>query len=92
MFKDDNVAVSIGTRHKQSTELTVLLGGRVEFNSFKHRRDAFDVMLHYDLWVKPHGEVYEAGSHGSPGDSFDKIACVALTNAAYNKISVLSDT
>jgi len=65
-FSKDSTIVSIGLKRPGSppSETTVLLGGRVEFNSYIHRRDAFDIMLKYNLYVKknPSG-LYEAGSH-----------------------------
>jgi len=84
MFKNENMSVSIGMLHPQSKEVTVLLGGRVEFNSYKHRRDAFDVMEHFGLWFKRSGDQYIAGVHGESECSTGKSAPIAVTNAAYD--------
>jgi len=68
-FKKDSMPISIATKHKHTMELTVMLGGRIEFNSFAHRRDAWDVMAKYNLYFKklPDGQ-YEAGTH-DPDDN-----------------------
>lgn len=55
MFSD--TIVSLGTRHlhtkhPKEADVTVLLGGRVEFNSYLHRRDMVDVLLEFNLYVK----------------------------------------
>jgi len=82
----DGETVSIGTKHPLSKEITVLLAGRVEFNSYKHRRDAFDVMLHYDLYVKREGDHYIAGRHNEVEQFWGSTACEALTEAAYRLV------
>jgi len=62
MFPD--TAVSIGTKHKHSSIITVLLNGRSEFNPAIHRRDMVDCMLHFNLYVKLlDNGLYESGSH-----------------------------
>jgi len=55
MFSD--TIVSLGTRHlhtkhPKEADVTILLGGRVEFNSYLQRRDMVDVMLEFNLYVK----------------------------------------
>jgi len=63
-FKNENVVVSIATKHTQTMETTVMLAGRVEFNSYNHRRDAFDIEVKYGLWVKEiNNGFYMSGSH-----------------------------
>ena len=65
VFRNEDMSVSIGTKHAQSNELTVLIaGGRIEYNSFKHRRDAWDVAIKFNLYVKKLEDgTYEAGTH-----------------------------
>ena len=81
VFRDENMPVSIGTKHVQSKELTVLIaGGRIEYNSFKHRRDAWDVAIKFDLYVKKLEDgTYEAGTH-DPKDN-RTVTCVSPTVA-----------
>jgi len=85
-FKNEDVAVSIGTKHAQTTEQTVLLAGRVEFNSYTHRRDAWDIMFAYGLWCKEvPGGFYEAGSHDD-SNTVTRVgskSCHAITEMAY---------
>jgi len=89
MFKDENVSVSIGTRNPTSgnSDLTILLGGRIEFNSYKHRRDAFDLMLYFNLWIKKVDGMFLAGVHDDKELARSKSACVALTHAAYQSLN-----
>jgi len=88
--EEENTAVSVGTKHRHTTELTVLIAGRIEFNSYYHRRDAFDVMVKHDLYVKRLKDGrYESGLH----DSNDNRSVVAhkptnaITDMAYRLIS-----
>jgi len=77
IFREEkSTIVSIGTKHIQSAELTVLLCGRVEFNSFKHRRDAWDVAVKFDIYFKRNEDgTYEAGTH----DLKDKEVSIAIS-------------
>jgi len=82
--------VSIGTLHRHSSDLTVMVSGTIEFNSYLHRRDAWNILLHYNLYIKPieNGQ-FEAGSH-NPNDhrtfvSIDPLK--AITEFAYIVVS-----
>jgi len=93
-FKEDKMAIALTTKHRHTMELTVMLGGRIEFNSFEHRRDAWDVMSKYNLYFKelPDGQ-YEAGTH----DKEDKTVIVAakstqaVSEMAYIVITRIQD-
>jgi len=96
-FKDEKnkTMVSIGTRHAQTMDQTILLGGRIEFNSFIHRRDAWDIMGKYNLYYKklPDGR-YEAGSHDENDNVcvVDERATVAVSEKAYQVIKLCLKT
>jgi len=42
-FKGDGMVISLGTKHRFTKEETILISGRIEFNSYHHRRDAWDI-------------------------------------------------
>jgi len=65
-FENDRIILSIGTKHQHTMDQTLLIDGRIAFNSYEHRRDAFDVMIKFNLYVKKleNGQ-YESGSHDS---------------------------
>jgi len=83
MFPDNVVA--IGTKHRYTKELTVLLDGRIEMNPVHHRRDAFDTMMHFDLYVKRLDDgFYECGKHGDSTTSIKRESpTLAITMMAY---------
>jgi len=89
-FKNEPTVVSIATKHAQTMETTIMLGGRIEFNSYLHRRDAWDVMVNYGLWCKKlPGGFYEAGSH-DPSNLVTRIGSRpthAITEMAYALIT-----
>jgi len=96
MFKDDGMVVSIGTRHLHTkhpndADVTILLGGHIEFNSYFHRRDAMDVMLHFNLYVKKitEGENsgrYQAGIHDTGFFVIKDKPTTAISDMAYIEI------
>ena len=84
MYSDDNV--SIGTVHKHSKDLTVLLNGRIVFSPARHRRHMVDCMLHFNLYVrKADDDMYESGSHDENNHTtcFSCSPLVAITEMAY---------
>lgn len=91
MFRDE--IVSLGSMHAytknpQNTITTVLLGGRIEFNSYEHRRDAMDVMLEYNLYVKEIKEGvnkgrYQAGIHDTGFSVIKDTPTTAVSEMAY---------
>ena len=93
IFQNGDLPVSIGTKHPLSEareDITVLLGGRVEFNSFIHRRDAWDVSIKFNIYCKRLEDgMYEAGLHNPK----DKRVClsskptVAVSEMAYRVIT-----
>jgi len=92
MFSPDTV-VSLGTRHlhtkhPETADITVLLGGRIEFNSYYHRRDMVDVMLHYKLYVvKLDNGRYRAGVHGTDYSVIKDLPTTAITEVAYHVVA-----
>jgi len=93
MFKDQEMVVSVGTRHLHTkhpseADVTILLGGHIEFNSYEHRRDMVDVMLRYDLYVKKlktgiHAGRYQAGIHDTGYFVIKDKPTTAITEMAY---------
>jgi len=93
MFKDRRMVVSVGTRHlhikhPSEADVTILLGGHIEFNSYEHRRDAMDVMLEYNLYVKEIKEGvnkgrYQAGIHDTGYFVIKDKPTTAITEMAY---------
>jgi len=80
MFPDNVVAVA--TKHRYTRELTVLLDGRIEMNPVHHRRDAFDTMMFFNLYVKKLNDgFYECGKHES---SFQSVKNASPTSAIMN--------
>jgi len=93
MFKNDGMVVSIGTRHLHTkhpseADVTILLGGSIEFNSYNHRRDMVDVLLNYNLYVKllDNGR-YQAGVHDTKFSITEDKPTTAITEMAYAIIS-----
>ena len=92
MFKGTNTVISRGTKHPLSSVLTILRDGRDEYNPAEHRRDCFDMMLHYNLYIiKDSDGMYIAGEHNSPIKQKATRPTVALLLAAYDVISKVGD-
>jgi len=87
-YMNPSVISSIGTKHPHTKDTTVLLGGRIEFNPVRHRRDSFDVLLELNLWVRflESTDLYEAGVHGEAASAVSLDPLEAITEAAYNTI------
>jgi len=87
MYPTENV--SVGTVHKHSKDLTVLLNGRIVFSPTRHRRHMVDCMLHFNLYVrKADDDMYEAGSHDESNHvtRFDVSPQIAITEMAYTLV------
>jgi len=96
MFKNKMI-VSKGTRHShtkhpEEADVTVLLGGRIEFNSYLHRRDMVDVMLQYNLYIKKiktgtNAGRYQAGVHDTIPSVIKDKPTTAVSEMAYAILS-----
>jgi len=89
MYKDTRTNITMGMKHPHSNILTVLRDGRDEFNPSEHRRDSFDMMLHFNLYVffESKTGMYVAGKHNSKNQFISSRPTVALTLAAHNTLT-----
>jgi len=88
MFEDVPTIISKGMKHSHSNIVTVLRDGKDEYSPSEHRRDCFDMMLHFDLYVKKTEDgMYMAGKHGSDFQVTATRPTVALVLAAFNEVS-----
>jgi len=65
--------------------LKVLINGIQEFNPISNRRHAWDVMIHYNLYIKKLTDgCWECGEHGDVDDYIiDENPLVAITEFAF---------
>jgi len=81
--------VNIAPLYKHDMNLKCLLNGRQEWNPIDNRRHAWDIMIHYNLYVKKLDDgFWECGEHGDVEDTvIDKSPLTALVYYAFRCIS-----
>jgi len=81
--------INIAPLFKHERHLNCLLNGLQVFNPVDNRRHSWDIMIHYNLYVKqlPDG-FWECGEHNdsSVGVTLDNSPLVAIVEHAYSLI------